>query len=172
MKTHSIGVNVIAAMVLQDTLRLDFYSSLQKAQEYILLGDAWYVCDIIGERVPGYALLKYPEETLPLLEKMSKDQKVWIVRSVVVAGHYAVKKGLDKIYSERLFQILLRCSEAKDFHVKKGIGWAAKTVAKFHPDIITKYQNQIDSDDTKQWFRTKVKIGLSRSMKYAGRHTS
>jgi len=123
--------------------------------------------------VMGYALLSDPERTIPVLRTLAKHEDKWLVRSVGVATHYAVKKGLTRIYSEQMFQILLSCSATTDFHTKKGIGWGAKTVAKFHPDIIALYKHQLDNDlNIKTWFKTKIRIGLGRSFKYATKYNS
>jgi hypothetical protein len=72
-----------------------------------------------------------------------------------------------------MFRVLLSLSTTTDFHTKKGVGWAATTVAKFHPDIIARYDEHIQtSADIKQWFKTKLKIGAGRAYKYAHRYTS
>lgn len=170
IKLGEIGGNVIAGIILQFRLENHFKESVHKALEYIASGDQWYVCDIIGERVLGHALLTQPEKTIPLLKKFTTHSDKWIVRSVGVATHYAVKKGLPKSHSDQSFQILLSCSTVTDFHTKKGIGWAVKTMAKFHPDIIKKYEDRIQKKEVKQWFRTKLKIGLSRAFKYAAKY--
>jgi 3-methyladenine DNA glycosylase AlkD len=121
----------------------------------------------------GHALLTVPDATLPVLQRLSQHEDKWIVRSVGVATHYAVKKGLKKKYAEEMFRILLSQASTTEFHTKKGIGWAAKTIAKFHPDIIARYEQQVSNDPTiKQWFKSKIKIGLSRTYKYAHRYTS
>jgi 3-methyladenine DNA glycosylase AlkD len=168
---REIGGNVLAGALLQLRLEKNYSRSLEKAVEYIIGGDAWYVCDIIGERVMGHALLHQPEKTISKLKKYTNHPDKWIVRCVGVAIHYAVKKGLNKHYSEQSFRILLSCCTTTDFHTKKGIGWAAKTVAKFHPDIIAKYEVHLNSPDVRPWFKTKIKIGLGRSFKYASRST-
>jgi len=169
---HTIGGNVLAGIVLQLRLPQHFSQSIEKAIEYIIEGNEWYVCDIIGERVMGHALLTMPEKTLPQLEKLAKHPHKWIVRSVGVGMHYAVKKGLKKTFANECFRLLLSLSCTTDFHTKKGIGWAAKTIAKFHPDIIEKYKEEIARPEVKQWFKTKIKIGLGRTAKYAARYTS
>jgi hypothetical protein len=169
---QTIGGNVLAGIILQKRLDTHFEESISKATEYIIAGNEWYVCDIIGERVLGYALLTAPIQTLPVLQHLSKHSDKWMVRSIGVAAHYAIKKGLTKQYVEEVFRLLLQLSNTTDFHTKKGIGWAAKTTAKFHPDIIEKYTTQIESGDVKQWFKTKINIGLSRTYKYAHRYTS
>jgi 3-methyladenine DNA glycosylase AlkD len=119
----------------------------------------------------GHALLTEPKKTIPVFKKLSRHNNAWMVRCVGVATHYAVKKGLQKTYSERMFQILLSLADSKEFHIKKGIGWAAKTVSKFHPDIIHIYKKDINENpEVKQWFKTKIKIGLGRSFKYATKY--
>lgn len=120
----------------------------------------------------GYALLNYPEDTLPILHRHTTHPDKWIVRSVGVATHYAVKKGLKKQYAAEMFGLLLTLADTTEFHTKKGVGWAVKTTAKFHPDIIEQYAEQLESDTIKQWFKTKIKIGLGRTYKYANRYTS
>lgn len=167
---RTIGGNVLAGIILQMHLDNDFDRAIKKSVAYIIAGNEWYVCDIIGERVQGHALLTMPERMLPLLKQLTEHEDKWIVRSVGVAAHYAIKKGLKKQYVDEVFQLLLSLGNTTDFHTKKGIGWAAKTAAKFHPDIIEKYRVKIDGAEVKQWFKTKIKIGLGRTSKYAGRY--
>ncbi len=170
---HTIGGNLIAGIVLQEQLPIAPRTCFDKAEAYIIDGDEWYVCDIIGERVFGHALLTLPHLTLPVLRSLATHPNPWMVRVIGVAGHYAIKKGLTKAKVEELFQLLLSLAAAPGFHTKKGIGWAAKTTAKFHPEIIARHQQQIaDPELVQQWFRTKIDIGLSRTYKYAHRHTS
>ncbi|MBC9909040.1 DNA alkylation repair protein [Chitinophaga varians] len=165
IELREIGSQVLAGIILQERLTQDFDTAVNKACDYIQFGDQWYVCDIIGERVLGHALLTMPEKTIPLLAQLSGHEDKWIVRTVGVATHYAVKKGLDQQYVEPVFRILLSLSAATDFHTRKGIGWGAKTVAKFHPQLIARYQEQLASTATQQWFRTKVNIGLHYNRK-------
>jgi len=165
IELREIGSQVLAGIILQQRLSQNFQQSISKACDYIQFGDEWYVCDIIGERVLGYALLTTPDKTIPLLRQLAIHEDKWIVRAVGVATHYAVKKGLESVFVVPVFDILLSLAGTTDFHTKKGIGWGAKTVAKFHPDIIDRYHPDITSTQTKQWFRTKIRIGLSRSKK-------
>jgi 3-methyladenine DNA glycosylase AlkD len=169
---HEIGGNVLAAIILQHRLGSHFKKSIDKAAEYIITGNEWYVCDIIGERVMGYALLTMPEETIPVLRSFAGNEDKWIVRCIGVAVHYAIKKGLLKVHVDKVFGLLLSLSSTTEFHTKKGIGWAAKTTAKFHPEIIEKYKDEIAAQQTREWFKTKVKIGLGRTAKYDHRYTS
>jgi 3-methyladenine DNA glycosylase AlkD len=171
VELHTIGGNTLVGKILQLRSGKKLNESLSKAVDYILSGDQWYVCDIIGERVMGYNLLVQPGKMIPVLKKYAKHEDKWIVRTIGVATHFAVKKGLKKKDAETMFGILLSLANTTDFHTKKGIGWAAKTIAKFHPDIIAKNKTAIyENPEVKQWFKTKIKIGLGRTGKYAGKY--
>lgn len=166
------GSEVIAGKILQLRLGRHYNESIRKATGYIIHGAHWLPCDTVGERVFGYALLTTPDKTIPVLQKLSQHEDKWVVHSVGVAVHYAVKKGLPEEYTDKMFRLLLSLATTTDFHTRKGIGWAAKTIAKFHPDIITDYRAEIENNTTvRPWFKTKIKIGLGRSYKYAHRYT-
>lgn len=166
------GGNVIIGILLQNGLENHFQESIDKTTEYTSKANIWYVCDIIGERVFGYALLHYPNKTLPELRKLSGHSKNWVVRSLGAGIHYAVKKGLNKYSVDEAFSILLKMSKSKDKEIRQGIGWAAKTTARFHPDIIEKYHGQIHNPElTANWFRRKITIGLERHEYYAQRNS-
>jgi hypothetical protein len=170
-----IGSYTIAGKFLQFQLmnEVPYKDVFKNAEAFIIQGDKWYVCDIIGERVFGHALLTSPKETMLHLKKLKSIKNTWMIRSIGVAAHYAVKKGLDKKSVDELFQLLLSLSSASDFHIKKGIGWGAKTIAKFHPAVIKKYHGEVyENAEVKQWFKTKIKIGLSRNNKYASKYNS
>ncbi len=168
---QALGGNVIAGYMLQLRLGDHFDESFRKAVAYIIRGNEWYVCDIIGERVMGHGLLTYPDVAIPELMQFAIHENKRIVRAIGVATHYAVKKGLKKRYARDMFGLLLQLAGTTDFHTKKGIGWAAKTIAKFHPDIIEQYSEHIEGGEVRQWFKTKIKIGLGRTGKYAHRYT-
>lgn len=168
----TIGGNVLVGIILQKRLTSHFRASIDHAARYIANADEWYVADIIGERVYGYALLTQPKKTLPEIKRLSNHQSHWVVRSLGAGSHYAIKKGLDKKYVLQTFKLLLEMAQSKDKHIRQGIGWAAKTTAKFHPEIISHYKDDIDNKvKVATWFRTKVKIGLERN-KYASRNNS
>lgn len=164
-----IGSYTIAGKLLQLNLKNDFTGAHKKANSYILKGNVWYACDIISERVLGVMLLTDPEKTLKINREQINSNNFWLVRSVGVATHYATKKGLAKNYARQQFELLLSKANVTDYHAVTGIGWAAKTIAKFHPDIIAEHNHEMNSTHVKQWFKSKVKIGLGRSNKYSNR---
>lgn len=164
------GGNVILGIILQNRLSTHFKQSMEKATEYISKADIWYVCDIIGERVYGYSLLTAPDRTIPQIKKLSKHSANWVVRALGAGTHYAIKKGLDDKNVVSVFPILLSMANTKDKEIRQGVGWAAKTTAKFHPKIIKCFEAKIqDQEKVANWFRTKVSIGLNRN-KYGKRN--
>lgn len=158
------GGNVILGKILQNRLNGNFDESFIKATEYIADADIWYVCDIIGERVFGYALLTQPDQTIVKIKALSNHPTNWVIRALGAGVHYAIKKGLDQNNVMIVFKILLQMANTKDKEIRQGVGWAAKTTAKFHPEIIDHYQNDIqDTDQVANWFRQKISIGLNRN---------
>lgn len=157
------GGNVLLGKILQKRLPNHFEESIQRAVAYIANADTWYVCDIIGERVFGYSLLHEPVKTIPEIKKLSNHETNWVIRSLGAGTHYAIKKGLGKKDVETMFNILLSMANTKDKEIRQGVGWAAKTTAKFHPEIIDFYKSKIENtEEVANWFRKKIEIGLTR----------
>ena len=87
-----------------------------------------------------------------------------MVRSLGAGAHNAVKNELRKHVVKELFSILMTHSDSTDYQIKRGVGWAAKTIAKFHQDIIQEFMSEIDDkDQTGRWFQSKVEMGLKRN---------
>lgn len=160
--SQTIGENVLIGTILKLRLENDFDESIDEAIKFISLSWDWYVSDIIGERVFGHAFLNYPGRMLDTFDKLKNHESKWVVRAIGSGCHNAIKWGLPKSEAEEAFKTLLELGDSKDYQIRRGIGWAAKTTAKFHPDIIQKYEEAIHSKHIGSWFRTKIKIGLSR----------
>lgn len=164
------GGNVLLGIILQKRLNCDFKQSIEKATEYIADANIWYVCDIIGERVFGYSLLNEPKKTIPEIKRLSNHKTNWVIRSLGAGTHYAIKKGLKKEDVAIMFEILLSMANTQDKEIRQGVGWASKTTAKFHPDLIELYKENIQNkEQVANWFRTKIDIGLNRNS-YAKRN--
>lgn len=163
-KFNTIGENVLTGIILQKRLDKYLSNSFTQATAYLEQAHVWYICDIIGERVFGYGLRHYPTEAFPQIERLSGHSSHWVRRGLGAGIHYAVKKGLDPGHTEKVFKALLTMANGKGKEVRQGVGWAAKTIAKFHPTLIEKYSTQInDSARVQNWFRRKVEIGLKRN---------
>lgn len=162
---NTIGGNVLIGIILQ--LRSDAYfnESFLKAFTYISEAKLWYVSDIIGERLFGVSLLKNTGKTISCFKMLIKKRMdMWFIRSFGAGSHYAIKKGLEENHVHRLFSTLLEFKKCREKPIQQGIGWAAKTTAKFHPDIIKSYNHEIYHNITAGWFQRKVKTGLERNL--------
>ena len=163
-KLKTEGGNVLLGIILQERLTDHFQECITKTSAYIAAADIWYVCDIIGERVWGVSLLQTPEKTIPIIERLMKHPSQWVLRSLGAGIHYAIKKGLEKEYVSQLFPLLISAANTQNKEIRQGVGWAAKTTAKFHPAIIEFHESAIqDKTAVANWFRAKINIGLQRN---------
>ena len=158
------GGNVILGKMLQLRLEIDFNESMQKATDYISRADIWYVSDLIGERVFGEALLRYPNISVKKVIALFRNKSNWVQRSLGAGIHYAVKNELPENHVRKLFIVLIRKSNTNDKEIKQGVGWAAKTTAKFHPHLIQEFQTEIHGKKVNPWFVAKIEIGLNRNL--------
>lgn len=156
------GGYVVIGKLLQERLPNNRSESVERAAACIVQGDKWYVCDIIGERVFGYGLLHDFAEMVALLRPFLTHPNFWLQRSVGIATHYATKKGLPSAEVSQLFNLLLPLATSNQTDVKKGVGWAFKTVAKFHPELVRPRLAGILADkDVNPWCKNKLKVGLA-----------
>ena len=162
------GGNVVLGIMLQRRLAAHREEAWTKAAEYIAAGEEWYVSDLIGERVFGYSLRYEPAPTLKAFHQLKQHDSFWVVRSLGAGSHWAIKKGLEAKHVTKVFAFLLSLSNAKEHQVKTGIGWAAKTTAKFHPSIIAQNEEALAATSVGNWFRKKVAIGLERHQHFQG----
>ena len=160
------GQYVILGIVLQERMPTEMTPSFTKAEEYMILGDKWYACDIISERVFGVALLQDFDTAVSHIQTNITHPNPWIVRSTGIATHYATYKGLAKENVVVLFETLMPAAQSKDKNIKKGIGWAFKTIAKHHPDIVQPQLDTIQNDPAiNNWCKQKLVIGLQMAQK-------
>jgi len=151
----------VIGKLLQLELSQDLKPIYRKAIKHIIEGDKWYVCDIISERVFGEGTLQYFDQSLPLLKLMADYDNIWIQRSIGIGAHYATKKGATIAEAEQLLFLMLANGYKTQLYIKKGIGWPAKTIGKFHPDLMHKHAELIRATKLSTWFKNKVNIGLS-----------
>lgn len=137
---NKMGSYVISSQGLTELLPEKVDLVMEKSREYILFGDKWYVCDIIGERSIGKSLVNYFDITLPWIGRFLEDESNWIKRTAGVSIHFFSKRVINQ--KERtllLLNILEPHIEEKQIDVVKGIGWGLKTIGKYHPDILTSF---------------------------------
>lgn len=139
-------------------------ASLLKAKQVIIKGKTWYVCDILGERVFGQALVNHFDDALAVLEQMIKDENQAVRRSIGVSVHFFAKRKPNDVENmKRLFVgLLLPLVEDKRVFVVKGTGWGLKTIGRYQPELVVEFLREIL--DTKKI----SKLMLRKATKYLG----
>jgi 3-methyladenine DNA glycosylase AlkD len=137
---------VVIGSALGQQLERDLTGALSRCHSFIIAGDVWYATDILGERVPGPALVADLRPTLDVLAPWRQDANRWVRRSVGVAIHFWAKRsrGAPKYapQAQELLALLEPMFEEKDKDAVKGIGWGLETLGKCYPDELTDWLAQ------------------------------
>ena len=141
----AMGGWVIIGSALRIHLNQDLGKSFERCRTMIIHADTWYGADILGERVPGPALVTRFKPALKALAPWRQDPNRWVRRSVGVSVHFWAKRSrgsVDLIPSaEALLTFLEPMFEEWDIDAVKGIGWGLKTLGKYYPDLLTNWLN-------------------------------
>jgi 3-methyladenine DNA glycosylase AlkD len=109
-----------------------------QCRDFVVRGDVWYVADILGERVPGPALLADFEPSLGLLTSWRQDPNRWVRRAAGVAIHFWAKRARGAAgthaRARELLGFLEPVLEEHEQDAIKGLGWGLKTLGKYYPD--------------------------------------
>ena len=112
---------------------------LAQCRDFVVRGDVWYVADILGERVPGPALVGDFEPSLALLTSWREDPDRWVRRAAGVAIHFWAKRSRGDAGSaaraRELLDFLEPAFEEHEPDAIKGLGWGLKTLGKYYPDV-------------------------------------
>jgi 3-methyladenine DNA glycosylase AlkD len=131
---------VVIASALGTQLDRDPTSAFARCREYIIAADVWYATDILGERVPGPALVADFQPALDLLAPWRGDANRWVRRTVGVAVHFWAKRsrgGAEYVpQTEALLTFLEPMFGEWDMDAVKGVGWGLKTLGKYYPDLV------------------------------------
>lgn len=142
--TQKMGGFVIVGQALSQFFETELQEAIGKAAEVVIWGQIWYVCDIVGERVFGQALVEHFEDTISILEQMTVDEEPTVRRSIGVAVHFFAKREpKDAQRMRRLLSVLSLLVEDKRVFVVKGVGWGLKTIGKFQPKLVEDYLQEI-----------------------------
>jgi hypothetical protein len=139
--THKTeGGWVVVGKALGQQLKRDLPGALQRSRGTIILADVWYGADILGERVPGPALVSSFTPTLELLAPWRSDENVWVRRSAGVAAHFWAKRsrGAKELTQQAkdLLRFLEPMFEEWEMPAVKGVGWGLKTLGKHYPNLM------------------------------------
>jgi len=142
----TMGGWVVIGSALGRQLDRDFAGAFARCRNFTIAADVWYATDILGERVPGPALVTDFQPTLALLSPWREDINYWVRRTVGVAVHFWAKRSRGA--SERIPQVemLLAFLEPmfseRDTNAIKGVGWGLKTLGKHYPNLVADWLAQ------------------------------
>ena len=131
---------VLIASALRKQLGRDPGGTFARCRAFIVAADVWYATDILGERVPGPALVTDFEPALALLAPWRQDPNRWVRRAVGVSVHFWAKRsrGAAELtaQAEALLASLEPMFEEWDMDAVKGVGWGLKTLGRHYPDLV------------------------------------
>ena len=132
---------VVIAKALGQQLSRDPDGAFARCRDFIIAADIWYATDILGERVPGPALLLDFQLALSLLAPWREDANRWVRRTVGVAAHFWAKRSRGApacaSQAEGLLTFLEPMFEERDVDAIKGVGWGLKTLGRYYPNLVT-----------------------------------
>ena len=138
-----MGGYVVIAQALVFLLNDDCRECFERVRRYLIEGDEWYVCDIFGERVLGYALIDHYNKSKPLFQEFCADENHWVRRSVGVAAHFFAKKCRDEKKDVNKAAEILEMLNSQicehDMRIIKGIGWGLKTFGRYYPELLVPF---------------------------------
>lgn len=131
---------VVVGSLLRSQLDTDMPGAFTRCHKYLTNAEIWYVADILGERIPGPALLLDFDTALSLLNTWRADPIRWVRRDVGVAAHFWAKRSqFDIAQAQMLLSLLKTMFEEKNLDALKGVGWGLKTLGKYYPSQVTEW---------------------------------
>ena len=130
---------VVIASALGQQLGRDPAGAFDRCKRFVVAADVWYAADILGERVPGPAMVADLAQALALLAPWREDSNRWVRRTVGVATHFWAKRTRGAPYhipyAQALLEFLAPMFEERDMDAVKGVGWGLKTLGKYYPEL-------------------------------------
>ncbi|MBN1485778.1 MAG: DNA alkylation repair protein [Chloroflexia bacterium] len=135
---------VVIASALRQQIESDPQGAFDRGRRYIAAADVWYGADILGERVPGPALVAQFQPSLERLAPWRADQNRWVRRAVGVSVHFWAKRSRGKHpeQAQALLEFLSPMFEEWEMDAVKGVGWGLKTLGKYYPRLMADWLEQ------------------------------
>jgi hypothetical protein len=134
---------VVIGSALRAQRDRDLEGALARCRTWIAAAGTWYASDILGERVPGPALVDSFERALDLLAPWRHDPNRWVRRAVGVAIHFWAKRSRGApelaVHAGTLLEFLDPMFEEWEMDAAKGIGWGLKTLGRYYPDLVASW---------------------------------
>ena len=120
--------------------------AFSRCRTLVMAADVWYGTDILGERMPGPALVSDFQRYLSQLAPWREDPNRWVRRTVGVSVHYWAKRTRGATEHARRAEELLVFVEPmfgeREMDAVKGVGWGPKTLGKYYPDLAADWLRQ------------------------------
>lgn len=137
---------VVIGAALRGQLGRDLAGAFVRCRGFIVAADVWYGSDILGDRVPGPALLDAFQPALRLLGPWRADENRWVRRAVGVAVHFWSKRTKGAAnrgpQAEELLMFLEPMFSEWEMDAAKGVGWGLKTLGRHYPDLLADWLAQ------------------------------
>ncbi len=137
---------VVIGTALGKQLDRDIEGAFSRCRRFVVAADVWYGSDILGERVPGPALVADFDPALAQLAPWRSDDNRWVRRAVGVSVHFWAKRSQGAAqhapHAEMLLTFLEPMFEEWNMDAVKGVGWGLKTLGKQYPDLVTNWLEQ------------------------------
>jgi 3-methyladenine DNA glycosylase AlkD len=131
---------VVIASALRAQLGRDPGGAFTRCRAFVVAADVWYATDILGERVPGPALVAEFDAALARLAPWRTDDNRWVRRTVGVAVHFWAKRSRSApalaTQAQALLAFLAPMFEERETDAVKGVGWGLKTLGRYYPDLV------------------------------------
>jgi len=124
-----VALNVLR---LRPHLRLMSAEAAPMLEKLILSGAWWDLVDELSSHVVAAALENDPVGMGKVLRRWAKSDELWLKRAALVCQ---VVRGEDTD-DELLAFAIEHAVDGKDFFLRKGIGWAMRSLAKHRPDVV------------------------------------
>jgi len=142
----TMGGWVIIGSVLTKRLDQDVGEALALCRTHAVKADVWYGADILGERVPGPALVADLPLGLSLVKPWRTDKNRWVRRTVGVGMHVWAKRSRGRPEhrrgAEKILAFLEPMFSERELAAVKGVGWGIKTLGKHYPDLVADWLQQ------------------------------
>ena len=137
---------VIIGSALGQQLSRDLDRASARCRAFIVAASVWYGADILGERVPGPALVTSFEPALAQLVPWRDDADRWVRRAAGVAVHFWAKRsrGAPELsaQAEALLAFLEPMFGEWEIDAAKGIGWGLKTLGRHYPALVSDWLDE------------------------------
>jgi hypothetical protein len=146
----TMGGWVVIGSALGAQLDREFEAAFSRCRDYIVAADVWYAADILGERLPGPALVDNFDRAVTNLIPWREDPNRWVRRSVGVSVHYWAKKsrGAEILApcAGELLAFLSPMFSEWELEATKGVAWGLKTLGKYYPQLVSPWLAEKISD--------------------------